>query len=264
MQNKRIISFSISIIIMLASIAAYGCSCYAPPSFCKHAQVINSRGMEFIFVGSMISSQEISREEHAFQYSIERVIGGGVVQGPSTLFTNQTFENTDTTVWLLGGTSDLCFRWIGERAIIAVEYITDAGYNVSVCRNDFLKIDDEEMVEGTLLDSLETIKLSVDDVDQLVNDGNCSIRTNTKDIQAIKDEIVVSTFSYGNEIIITAKSPDLYGLPISIHDTYGRQLLTSYITEEVTYVDVPPIPSGLYFVTIYYRESRVAFKVYRN
>ena len=264
MQNKKIISFSISIIIMLASIAAYGCSCYAPPSFCKHAQVINSRGMEFIFVGSMISSQEISREEHAFQYSIERVIGGGVVQGPSTLFTNQTFENTDTTVWLLGGTADLCFRWIGERAIIAVEYITDAGYNVSVCRNDFLKIDDEEMVEGTLLDSLETIKLSVDDVDQLVNDGNCSIRTNTKDIQAIKDEIVVSTSSFTNEIIITTMKPELYGLPISIHDTYGRQLLTSYITEEVTYVDVPPIPSGLYFVTIYYRESRVAFKVYRN
>jgi len=249
---------------MLVSIAMYGCSCYAPPSFCKHAQVINSRGMEFIFVGSMISSQEISQEEHAFQYRIERVIGGGVVEGPSTLFTNQTFENTDSTVWILGGTADLCFRWIGERAILAVEYISDAGYNVSVCRNDFLKIDDEEMVEGTLLDSLETIKLSVDDVELLVNDGNCRVRTSTKEVETLKKDVIVSTSSFTNEIVITARDLSLQGSPYRIADIDGRQITKGNIIGKETYVDLPSISTGIYLVSIFYRESRVTFRIYRG
>ena len=207
-------------------------------------------------MGSYIQEDSVDTWIKAFQFKVEKIYHGKIVTPASPLYTGQIYENTDSTVWLLTGPEETCFRWLyKDKAIFAVKYNEgfsnpdDAvGYIPTICRNDYFRVS-MESVTGKILSPAENITLSLSDFEKTILSFCGS--TSTDNLISASDETQI--FPQPAIDLINIHLPnDKKDWDITLFDSMGKEILR---VQELT-VELIGIESGIYFLLFTNGHSR--------
>ena len=239
------------------------CSCYVPPAFCVYTNFVLNNPDSLIFVGQRVETDTINESLFAYKYRVESVIRGAVVPGPTQLFYDGTYENTDSTVWVLGGDSSQCFRVMADRALLAMNYIDEHGYVPTLCRNDYFTIDDDGYITGPLVDSLISSTIHISDIDDLI-DGNCTTSVIDPDEKLAGGFLVMPTV-FQDRIMVESSDPiGARNIQYQISDYTGHIIKHGNLFHEKTMLSLVDIPPGIYFVILYIEGKRQALKIVKS
>lgn len=243
--------------LVLISIAyasfSFACSCAEPPSLCEYSKTLESDERGLIFIGEYIQEDSIGVSQIAYQFKVDRLIRGKIVLPDSPLANGSQYENTDSTVWLLGGDGGLCYRVMYEKALIATTYWEFFGYTPDICSNSYFQIDEDENIFGSIWQRglYETVALSdvesvisatcTSSIDDLENDINIDFYPNpTSDIVNLKFDITRKN-SKSNNISYTITNVTGELIQKDTFKIYGNSVERR--------IDLSGLQSGVYIMT---------------
>lgn len=236
----------------------FSCSCEAPPSLCTYSKQIESDSDGAIFIGVPIQTDSVDEFHYAVQFKVEEMFRGSIVPGISTFFTNENYENTDSTLWILGGQSSLCSRELEERALIVMKSYEE-GYISSICRNDYFEIDDEGMISGTIYDSLTWVTVSINEIENIIQE------TCTSSVEDLQNDLAASISIMPNPVIerliIKNQSTTLRDVRYQVYDILGYEVRSGVLDKIETSVDLSSLPQGMYFLSFTKQRAKHTIKI---
>lgn len=178
-------SFLTTLFFLSYFIPVFSCTCF-PLSFCDYYENNMDNETTLIFKGSYLYEEEIDSWTKAVQYKVEKIYKGEIVTETSIYYTGESYVNTDSTVWLLSGSSASCLRSLGNTtAIFIVTYNAiwgpndmNVGYVPTICATDYLPISDNNEVTGCIWET-QDVTISLEELEPLLEEG-CGI-TSTDD-----------------------------------------------------------------------------------
>jgi|GEM_PF-5703706 len=159
------------------------CTCIES-SFCDH---INSEYFEngVIWIGKQIDKHEVGNSSFAaYQFEEEELIEGAFILRNSLSVPKDssgfTYNNTDSTIWVIGGSQASCFEHYPKgRILFAITYldgvegqgIFPVGYTSSLCSIDFMPINDQDEVHDFIDDIEQRSTLTLDEIRDVIDRG---------------------------------------------------------------------------------------------
>jgi len=170
-------------LILGINFSALACFC-APFTLCEYLGHLEDNETTLIFMGSFIQEESITSSISVVQYKIEKIYKGEVVTPDSPHYNNEPYTNTDSTVWLLSGYSDSCYRKLdGSKAIFVLTYNPgwpdhDAvGYVPSICNSDYFPISEDQTITGYIY-SGDDVTMELSEFEELLPIGCNPLATN--------------------------------------------------------------------------------------
>lgn len=244
--------------------SAQACTC-APVSFCDY---IDSEYFEegVIWIGELIMSQELDNGFTANQFKVKEVLQGELRTGDS-LWTSPapfewTYNNTDSTIWVFGGSSASCLEYFqDEDFLFATAFMGDdlaqdspvpRGYLPSICLPDNLTIIDNNEVFDFIDSNRVMSNYTLDQIRDIIEFGcekNESVATtDLDDTQSTifnfypnptKGNLHIESFDYS-----------FNDCNIEVYNVMGQSIKSQTTQWSEGLIDLQGTEDGVYFVTI--------------
>lgn len=295
-MNSSAIKFLVSTVFFLFCFQSIkACSC-GGPEFCELYESYKDGDDLLVFRGSFIKRENINAVGSAIQFKLEEKYLGTVVTPDSPLYTGETYENTDSTIWVYAGSPLACHRLIYEKdAIFAVFYdgsfqpfSETFGYVPTNCLGDYCYFIDEETVVGEIFSrSLDTIPFSqfeeifevgcgvdndedtynsivdCDDENSLINPGATEIPNNGIDENCDGMDLISSIIEETDIFMELYPNPSTSFIKVQSNGLINYQISLTNIDGAIyefnkneTLLDVAHLSRGVYFVQILDLDSR--------
>lgn len=226
------------------------CTCVGS-SFCLDMDEHFTDDNDLIFLGSFIKSEEPIGLFVPMQYKIEELYSGEVVTPSSPLYNGEEFINTDSTVWILAGSSAFCMPdLVDQSAIMAVAYneqtggiaIPAFGYSNYACLISYLPVTEDGFVNGWIYDAFQSDTVSLEEFQGVFHTG-CFGTNSTNEVYNIDEFNVLPQPTTGYVDIIMPDAIEEW--TITLYDIDGRSL--QQINNRS--VDLSALNAGVYFMT---------------
>ncbi len=232
----------------------FACSCEYVPSFCEVAHTAADNDNGLVCVAQFLELEEFEIGTFAYKFKILDIIAGTVVTGDSPLDNDNGYENTDSTIWVLGGESATClYTFEHSRAVFAFHYGDWFGYVPSICSTSYLAVDDNDNVEGTVYSETSFDVVSLDDIKNIL-DASCVSRVDDFD-NFVSDYIHI--FPTITEDLVNVNLERYSNDPIfySLIDPLGNLITVEQELTEDTVILLANFPAGIYYIRL--RRSNV-------
>lgn len=248
---KTILSLLVSIFCIQP---IFACSCFTLP-LCDYYEQIKEDETRLVFQGSFLYEEELNNGLKAIEFKVEEIYIGEIVTENSVHFGGETYVNTDSTVWILSGSSAACLRNItDETAIFAVVYNADwpennseVGYVPNICASDYFPISSNNDISGWFWDT-EFTTLSLTEFENLLEQGCITASTNPN-VKVFDD---FNIYPNPARDILNIDSEFIgNGLKLELYDIQGKFIQA---IEEGT-ADLSNLDAGIYFIKASYRDE---------
>ncbi len=244
-------SLSILFIVTIFSIqSARSCTCVGS-NFCVNINEHFSDANDLIFLGTFIKSEEPIESFVPMQYKVEEIFSGEIVTPSSPLYNGEEFINTDSTVWILAGSSAICMPdLVDQSAVMAIGYnhqngvitIPAFGYTNYICSISYLPVSDDGFVSGWIYEDFQEDTVSIEEFRSVFH-SSCAGTNSTSEIFSA-DDFVVQPQPTTDHLNIFV--PDSFtDWRITLYDMNGRSIRTIYTQT----VDLTALDSGVYIMT---------------
>lgn len=254
--------YLISILLILSlKISIQACTCFGP-AFCELSQAIDGDERELIFMGTYLRSDTLTFAKTAMQFKVDRLYRGDIVTASSPLYAGESYENTDSTVWIVSGPEPSCLRWIADgRAIFALIYNDrfastedEPKYVPTICRGDYFPIDSGNMVSGAIWELSERPSMSLSDFEELILD-ECRASNSFKEAQYAEQTLVYPSPTFDILTIYFQNGESDWN--IDLYDMTGEYVL-SVATNSI---DLSYLPRGIYLLVFTKDRFRFSKKI---
>lgn len=227
---------------------SFACSCEYIPPFCEVSKNVAQSGYGLIWVGEYIQKDSIDEWSHAFQFRVESIVSGEIITASSPLVNSSTYQNTDSTIWVIGGEGSLCYRWYEEgKGVFATNYSDPGfGYNCNICSIDYLPVQENDMVKGHLwsIDAIDSIHIN--DIPSLLTTP-CIV---SDDLFADKMSKIIDIFpNPTHEIIHISTLGFQEEIEIQIHSLNGRLIKQSVLSSNLNHISLNDADAGIYLIS---------------
>lgn len=246
---KQLLSTLAILAITTSSVLA--CSCYIL-SYCDLKDEIEGNERALVFRGVPIQTETLDDGLFAVQFEVNEIYKGSIVTPDNPLYNGEAYTNTDSTVWVLGGSSAACFRYFEEEteAILLLFYgeyvLEELSYAPSICLGDYFPILEDGTVEG-YIDSEYNYAfdvMSLEEFEELIA-SNC-VTTNTNDLSI--DNAKIELFPQPAFEYLQIRMNGFEKCKVGLYDLNGNRL--SEVSSST--VDTEALTPGVYFLRFEY------------
>ena len=257
-------TFYTFILFLSIQITSWACSCAGVLNFCEHSKNIKDDEKGLIWIGEFIQKDSIDEYTAAYQFKVEEIIHGNIITKDSPFASGSSYENTDSTIWVLGGEGSLClYDYQAGRSIFAIGYNSNNfGYTASICAMEYMNIPSDEMLNGHIFSNYETESISLSDLREVI-DASC-VSNNDHFSTRIEESLTMSPNPTADYIDLILNSNQLEGLSLEVYDILGKKLFTRGLKSRATQIDLRNYRSGIYILSFTkdrFRYSKKLIKV---
>lgn len=233
----------------------FSCSCFVQ-NYCELKDEIAGNEKALVFKGFPIAVDTLADYIYAVQFEITKIYSGESITPESPLYGGEAYANTDSTVWLLAGSSAACFRYFENREAIFAVFYNEAwnpidefqvAYVPSICRGDYFPIADDGTVRGYIWSEYVEDVVPLEEFEQVI-ESRCIVSTNDKPIQ----DITIELFPQPACDYMNIKIESRLDFKISLHDIQGKVL--SQVTSNQ--LDTSDLSPGVYLLSFEYGGER--------
>lgn len=237
------------------------CFCF-PTNICSYLEDIKEDQTKLTFKGSFIQSEPNSVITRAVQFKIEKIYTGEVVTPDSPFYTGEEYKNTDSTIWLLSGPTEMCLRHIDSTtAIFTVTYNTgwgtpdDFGYVPTSCAFDYFPISEDSTVTGWIKKDGENLTMPLAEFETLVTEG-CDSATKLEEPEDDNNCIYIYP-QPASEFINIDFCDSEHFQPVKLYNSSGQEV--QEITQPSVYIG--NLEGGIYYLVFYSNNERHLRKI---
>lgn len=240
---KQILSTLIVLTITMHSVLA--CSCYIL-TYCDLRDEIVDNERALVFKGSPIQMDSIDEYHYAVEFKINKIYHGAPVTADSPLYNGETFASTDSTVWVLSGSSAACFRYFEDDEAILLLFYPDGQdlygvtYAPSICLGDYFPIAEDGTVSGNIWSEYQYDVLSLEEFEEVIL-TNCP-PTNTVELSI--EDAEIELFPQPATDYLNIRLSAFEQCQISLYDIQGHKIQN--VTG--TTLDIADLAQGVYFL----------------
>ena len=241
------------IIILFQVQSIIACSCELPPSLCERLDRIDGQANELVFIGAYLQTDTIGDFQYAYKYKIDKLIRGTVILPGTPLDSGSAYENTDSTVWMLGGSGATClYEYPDQEVLFALLYDSNYfGYVPNICDNDYFPIKDN-LISGYIWEKDKMDILELSELEKLL-DATCRSQTNELE-NYIKEQVSIGPNPSFETLQIKIHSVLAKPLTVKITDINGAVILQEFNLFDRAIIDLSHCRTGVYFLN-YTREG---------
>gem|GEM_PF-3835995 len=208
---------------------------------------------------------------------MEEVIQGELTLGDSLWVPEHshgfTYNNTDSLIWVIGGSQAQCFEHYPSGRILFATIFRDGtnawrsdpiGYWTSLCSIDFLPIDERGEVHDYITDWTEKSTLSLGEMRIVIAERCRTDSGNRVELdQGGNPDITIIPNPTSRSVNIRARIP-LGGAIVRVFDTSGRLLSEKKLDGNFSSIQMTQFDSGLYFIIINISDQTYVKKVVKS
>ena len=272
---KYLLTCLLSLLLAHASIA---CSCSASQSWCQIVSNQNNYdSLGVAWFGELIDSVPIDVNVIMYKFRVYQLFKGEIIKPDSRLATQDSFsvqfENSDSVIWLVGGSDASCRRYFSPGSYMVSSIYTKEqggpfdigpfGYSIFFCDEDVLKMDSDSTFSGFIgspeWEGVGTEKVSYLRLIELTNSNACLQTVSSKKIPEEDVKIFPNPATKVINIVLTSSPISVDAI---IYDLKGQIIRSSQLTGNKSQFKIEDIPSGIYVLKLQSVDGILTRRIY--
>ncbi len=267
-QYNNIMKYFISLLTFFIFFSKIGftCSCENVPSFCQSTVEVSQHETGLVFLGEFIEAQEASDFYGiAKKFRIVEILSGEIILPNSPQANDNEFENNAEEVWVLSGESATClYEMQNGLGIFSVYYGEWFGYSPSICANNYLPVDENMNVSGTLFDPFEWETIAYQELISIIKNNGCVTSTNDFNT-AMQAGLQLQSNIFSSAISFSLSNVEIDHLEVEILNAMGQIVIAKKVEQAAqNKIETHKLASGIYFLSFVKDRHRYTVKMIKQ
>lgn len=262
MRHLSLVTF----FLFLSANVSFACSCENVPSFCETVVLTEQNERGLVFIGEYVESLPWESGTNAKKFKIIEILSGEIILADSPFVNDNEFKNTEDEVWVLSGSGATCLYEMetAGKAIFSCAYGEWFGYHPSICSNNYLAIDENMNVYGTLYDNSNWESASIEELVDVIKNDACV--SSTDDFTAsFKRGLVLRNTIITNEISFDLYKISIEDLEVELYNAQGKLVISKKVETALNNsISTNKLSYGIYFLSFVKDRNRYTVRIVKQ